>query len=259
VTKRSITRTTKNAAKKSNQPDQKAARDKYINDFMQCMKTNADRQSRLRADAPTRIRAAISATKAAGLTNSASDDSLAHYHVVQRFLQEKAFYPPHDKRKESNAYAKIHKQIVILEDQPCLVCRVKHSTLGDLSKNPFGAVQLETHHHIIEWALGNAIVPELFNAHIRPGLLRRARQRSAQGVTDPIFQEFDALYSTPMSAVQIKAWVDHSPDNLWVLCDVHHRHKFVGIHAITYPIWGPQDLVDARIVNKEIGLAHGKR
>jgi hypothetical protein len=39
--------------------------------------------------------------------------------------------------------------------------------------------------------------------------------------------------------------VDHGFDNLWVLCDVHHRHKFVGIHAITYPIWRPQDVVNA--------------
>jgi hypothetical protein len=41
----------------------------------------------------------------------------------------------------------------------------------------------------------------------------------------------------------VAAWVDHSEDNLWVLCDVHHRAKFFGIHEITFPIWGPMDLL----------------
>ncbi len=40
-----------------------------------------------------------------------------------------------------------------------------------------------------------------------------------------------------------------------MLCDVHHRHKFVGIHAITYPIWGPQDVVDAGLMQKQIDVA----
>jgi hypothetical protein len=37
--------------------------------------------------------------------------------------------------------------------------------------------------------------------------------------------------------------VDHSEDNLWVLCDVHHRAAFLGIHEITYPIWSPADML----------------
>src|ERR1700759_2689947 len=118
-------------------------------------------------------------------------------------LQEKAFYPPHDKRTESPAYAKIHKQMTVAEDQPCLVCGVKHSTLSDKTKNPFGAVQMETHHHIIEWALANAVVPALFNSHVRPGLARRAAQRKANGDTDTIYQEFDPLYSKDMTAAQV--------------------------------------------------------
>jgi hypothetical protein len=231
------------------------ARDEYIDDLLQRAKTVADQNAILRARAPARIHEAMAATRAAGLKNDANDNPLTQYHVVQRFLQEKAFYPPHDKRKESPAYAKIHKLMTITEDQPCLVCGVRHSTLGDPAHNPFGAVQLETHHHTIEWALANAIVPDLFNNHVRPGLLRRAQQRQTAGHVDPIYTEFDALYPNPMTADQIKAWVDHAADNLWVLCDVHHRHKFVGIHAITYPIWGPQDLVDATIVDDEIKAA----
>lgn len=44
--------------------------------------------------------------------------------------------------------------------------------------------------------------------------------------------------------------VDHSADNLWVLCDVHHRHKWVGIHHISYPMWAPQDLLKPEFVDQ---------
>lgn len=44
----------------------------------------------------------------------------------------------------------------------------------------------------------------------------------------------------------MRAWIDHHPDNLMVLCDVHHRHAGVGIHAVTAPIWRVQPLLGAR-------------
>lgn len=237
-----------------------AARDEYMDDFIQRAKTVADQNKILRARAPSRIKTAnqlkANARSSRGAKKSTTGTDLAQYHAVQRLLEEKAFYPPHDKRIESPAYAKVHKQMTVTEDQPCLVCGVRHSTLSDRSKNPFGAVQMETHHHIIEWALANAIVPKSFNTHVRPGLARRAADRKPP--IDPIFKEFDPLYARDMNAKEIRDWVDHSPDNLWVLCDVHHRHKFVGIHAITYPIWGPQDLVDAKIVASMVGLSKQK-
>jgi hypothetical protein len=40
----------------------------------------------------------------------------------------------------------------------------------------------------------------------------------------------------------VRNWVDHSEDNL-VLCDVHHRAKFLGIHEVSYPIWAPMNLL----------------
>jgi hypothetical protein len=81
---------------------------------------------------------------------------------------------------------------------------------------------------VIEWALANAIDVAKFNALILPHLQHRHPE--------------NLLYKTSMSAEQIRSWVDHSPDNLWVLCDVHHRAKCFGIHEITDPIWGPQDI-----------------
>jgi hypothetical protein len=32
-------------------------------------------------------------------------------------------------------------------------------------------------------------------------------------------------------------------DNLSVLCDLHHRVKFFGIHQITDPVWGTQNIL----------------
>ena len=175
------------------------------------------------------------------------DPGLAHYHAVERMLDERAFYPAHDKRKESADYARIHQQMAVTDDLPCIVCGVKHSTLGDPAQNPFGAIQMETHHHVIEWALANAIDAAKFNARVRPGLLRAAKHRQEQpsyGAKAAVYKLFDADYAADMTIERIHEWIDHAADNLWVLCDVHHRHKYVGIHAITFPIWGPQDLVE---------------
>lgn len=88
---------------------------------------------------------------------------------------------------------------------------------------------METHHHVIEWALANAIDEVQFNKAIRPNLAH--------------CHPDNAQYKDKMRLQEIKDWVDHSEDNLWVLCDVHHRHKFLGIHEISFPILGPQDLL----------------
>lgn len=154
---------------------------------------------------------------------------ISSIHENHRQLDERAFYPAHDARKESAAYAKVHKELCIDKDLPCLVCGVRHSTLHDKKENRYAARAMETHHHIIEWALANAIDSDRFNKTLRPNLAHR--------------HPHNAIYQREMTPQEIHDWVDHSPDNLWVLCDVHHRHKFLGIHEISYPIWCPQDLL----------------
>lgn len=159
----------------------------------------------------------------------ATQAAVENIHDTHRTLDEWEFYPAHDKRKESSAYAATHKKLCITLNRPCMVCGVKNSTLKDPNKNRYDARAMETHHHIVEWALANAIDADQFNKVLRPNLARRHPQ--------------NPLYQKPMTLDDIKAWVDHSEDNLWVLCDVHHRHKYLGIHAISYPIWCPQDLL----------------
>ncbi len=156
-------------------------------------------------------------------------------HGSFRGLKEAAFYPEHEKRHETKKYRAVHKKLVVEKDLPCLICGVKHSDLNDEEKrvnpkiNPFAAKQMETHHHIIEWALANAIDVEKFNNILRLHLKYRHPN--------------EELYCKPMTKEDIRNWVDHHEHNLWVLCDVHHRHKFFGIHEITGPMWNPQNLL----------------
>ena len=65
--------------------------------------------------------------------------------------------------------------------------------------------------------------PRQINKTLRPNLAHR----------HPNVQ----MYQRDASLEEIKGWVHHSKDNLWVLCDVR-----VGIHEISYPMWIPQDL-----------------
>lgn len=152
-------------------------------------------------------------------------------HVINHTIEEMQFYPGHDKRRETAEYSKVHKRLVHEMDLPCLVCGVRNSTLKTPRKNPYGARALETHHHIIEWALQNAVDVAKFNSILRPHLAHRHPN-------DPVWR-----YEKPFSRQRVRDWVDHSEHNLWVLCDVHHRAKYHGIHEITYPIWSPANLL----------------
>ncbi len=71
---------------------------------------------------------------------------------LKRTLAEAAFYPPHAPRTASALYTREHHELVVVQDQPCRVCGVRNSTLGDPLRNPHGAKALETHHSLIEWA-----------------------------------------------------------------------------------------------------------
>jgi hypothetical protein len=219
-------------------------RTSYLNDVRKQAAMVAAHGAKLKSAAPERI---AKAGKLIQKSRAASDESELdqHAHAVSRLLHEVAFYPPHDVRRETPEYKKAHAHMVRDLDLPCLACGVRNSTLKDPEKNPFGAVQMETHHHIVEWAMANAIDPVKFNSHVLPGLLRKNPQKYGQ-------------YKDGMTKDQILAWVDHDEDNLWVLCDVHHRHTFVGIHAVTFPIWGPQDILDDEIIGDYLAQSKQK-
>jgi hypothetical protein len=148
-------------------------------------------------------------------------------HEVRRKLDERAFYPKHDPRKESAAYRAVHKAMVVTEDQPCAICGVRQTTLKNKADNPFGATQMETHHAVIEWALLEAI----------------SLQRFVEKIVKPRAELNPEKYKRRFTVADMRAWIDHDRDNIVVLCDVNHRHKWFGVHSITGPIWSAQALL----------------
>lgn len=137
---------------------------------------------------------------------------ISQIHEMRHQVLEDVFYPAHPPRQETPEYVAVHHKLVVEDDTPCYICTLRHSQLNDPEINIHGARSIETHHWWIEWALANAVDPDKIRA---------------------FFPEAD----------DVSAWVDHSPNNLLVLCDRHHRHKEVGIHELTYPIWIAQKFV----------------
>ncbi len=175
-------------------------------------------------------------------------------HEQHRRLDERAFYPAHSKRMETPAFRKAHDLLVKKKKLPCIICGATYEILKDRQKrmdpklNPYGARNLETHHYIIEWALAGAIDKDKFNKRILPHLRHHYPHKTE--------------YKKDFTTKQIKAWVDHSVDNLLVLCDVHHRHKWLGVHMITYPVWSPQTLLKdnfIRAVERELKKHAGNK
>jgi hypothetical protein len=156
-------------------------------------------------------------------------EKVSEIHEVRRTINEDVFVPGHDPRTASAGYRAMHDHLVKELDRPCIACGVRNSTLDDQDQNPFGATQMETHHKTVEWSLINAIDLDKFNQRI----VLRFRHYSPH----------DPKYDQDFTQEQMEDWIDHDEDNIWVLCDVHHRHKWVGIHSVTGPIWGPQDLI----------------
>ena len=150
-----------------------------------------------------------------------------------RTLKEVALYPPHPPRQPTPLFIKNHKAMID-NDVPCVGCGVKHSTLSAPAgspENPWGATQIESHHWIIEDSLADAIDLDYFNQHILPGVAKNTGNA--------------AKYAQPFTQDQMIAWIHGDADNLICLCDLCHRHPYVGIHAITYPIWRARRAVKA--------------
>ena len=74
-----------------------------------------------------------------------------------------------------------------MNENGCRICGVTNDILkdparrADLSLNQYGALQLETHHYVIEWALANAIDPDKFNRTALTSSLRESRPKSRSG------------------------------------------------------------------------------
>ena len=134
-------------------------------------------------------------------------------HPQSRKLTETVWYPEHQARKASAEYRQVHNHLVYELDEPCWVCGVRHSTLGDPAANTRGSAEMETHHWNVEWALANAVDPA------------------------KILAAFPSMVTADDE--HLRQWLD-SEGNMLVLCDSCHRHGLYGIHSITYPAWAAQ-------------------
>lgn len=147
---------------------------------------------------------------------------------------EADFYPEHEKRKESPEYRKIRSQIIIEQNSGCIICGVTNKDLSDpitrkdTRINFYQASHMELHHYHVEWALANAVDLDKFNNLLRVHLAA-------------LYPSYE-IYKSPMDQSELLAWIDHHPHNLMPLCDVHHRHKYYGIHCATYPNWVTSNL-----------------
>lgn len=150
--------------------------------------------------------------------------------LERRTFEERVFYPAHDPRTESAEFARVRRAMIHDEDQPCRICGVRQSTLGNKRVNTWAATQMEAHHCVIEWAFTNLVDLVKFQRVI-------VAPRAAQ---DP------AKYGRKFTKAAVRAWIDHDRDNLQTLCDVHHRHKYFGVHAVTGPVWEAQRVVSRK-------------
>ena len=151
--------------------------------------------------------------------------------VLKRTLAESVMYPPHPPRTASALYERTHQQLVVIEDRPCAVCGVRHSTLGDPSANPYGAAALETHHDLVEWAGATEIDWDKLAADhpTLPNLVALAK--AYHGHLDA-YGTFEGTLDPGI----VTQFVD-SDEQMLVLCDVHHRAAQQGVHMITGPVW----------------------
>lgn len=129
-------------------------------------------------------------------------------HELRRTLVEDIWYPPHEPRKASAEYHRVHHTLVVLRDEPCWICGIRHSNVVRMPKAEQRKWQLETHHDELEWAAANGV-----------DLAK-------------IVKDFPAL----TDEAALRHWLD-SEGNMLVLCATHHRGSRTGIHSITYPAW----------------------
>lgn len=149
---------------------------------------------------------------------------------LRRTLTEDVFYPEHPPRKASALYTQTHHRLVAVEDRPCVVCGVRNSTLRTPA-NRDGAKALETHHALIEWAGANAIDWDKLAAD-HPDLTTLHALASAYHAHLLANGSFDGTIDPAI----VTQFVD-SPEQMLVICDVHHRSANRGVHMVSGPVW----------------------
>jgi hypothetical protein len=102
--------------------------------------------------------------------------------------------------------------------------------MKDPAQNLYGSSQIETHHFHLEWSLANA---------------------ADWSVLKTMYPDFaDWAKIDPNNPDTFKYFVD-SEYNMMILCDIHHRATYRGIHALEFPVWIAQKYMkkDFKFIN----------
>lgn len=164
--------------------------------------------------ASPRVQTEVDAAVVKKVSQHGVSTTLASVHATVAGVADIEMTPPHPPREDTPMYMRTHHHLIVTQDRPCIVCGVRKSTLGDPKQNPFGAKDLETHHHPLERCLLDACDPEKVG-------------RAFPQVKD---------------RVTLEEFVD-SEANMLVLCDIHHRHPLYGIHHVVGPDFFAQPFV----------------
>lgn len=143
-------------------------------------------------------------------------------HALNRTLHEIAWYPEHDPRKASAEYHRTHEHLVVTLDTPCWICGITHSQGG----------KMETHHSELELAAENALAAnDAALAKLFADLIGKTPQEHLCSVVSDV----QAIVHGE-DAAALQRFID-SEGNMLVLCALHHRGAYAGIHSVTYPVW----------------------
>jgi hypothetical protein len=123
-------------------------------------------------------------------------------HIQHDTVEEYAFYPEHEGRKESHEFKESKKR---LKEDGYYKCWICDST-----------EKLESH-HILEWAFSNDI--DLQKAQEMLKILDFYGYSNSNEFQDKSIESLDDVR------------------NQLILCEKHHRHKLCGIHHITFPFF----------------------
>lgn len=130
-------------------------------------------------------------------------------HKFEATLHENYFVPAHPPRTQSKGYRQIHKQLIVTEDSPCSICGLRQSQLKDKAINILGATDMELHHKVVEWSW-HTVASQTKISKDYPQVIGMSRQ-------------------------EFLDWLDHGRECMYVLCNMHHRNRDIGIHEVSNP------------------------
>lgn len=126
-------------------------------------------------------------------------------------------YVDHPERKETPLYRRTRHHLIHVLKLRCYIC-------GDWSESKKPSTSLESHHFFCEYA-------EMFDMDFAKFA------NSAQTLYNPQTGEHLGSAFDWNEVIKDPSLFVDSPQNMMVLCHVHHVDRTFGIHFCPYPLW----------------------